>query len=85
MKLRSLRALTAVPVLTAVVLSAPAFGDQLKMKNGDVITGEFKKIEDGELFIEPTYGSEFSVDLAEIASVAEDQEFEIELESGEKI
>ena len=85
MKLRSLRALTVVPVLTAVVLSAPAFGDQLKMKNGDVITGEVKKIEDGELFIEPTYGSEFSVDLAEIASVEADQAFEIELESGEKI
>jgi putative salt-induced outer membrane protein YdiY len=85
MKLRFLRALTAVPVLTAVVLSAPAFGDQLKMKNGDVITGEVKKIEDGELFIEPTYGSEFSVDLAEIASVEADQAFEIELESGEEI
>ena len=85
MKLRSLRALTAVPVLTAVVLSAPAFGDQLKMKNGDVITGEVKKIEDGELFIEPTYGSEFSVDLAEIASVESDQVFEIELASGEEI
>ena len=85
MKLRSLHALTAVSVLTAVVLSAPAFGDQLKMKNGDVITGEVKKIEDGELFIEPTYGSEFSVELAEISSVEADRAFEIELETGEEI
>jgi putative salt-induced outer membrane protein YdiY len=85
MKLRSLRALTAAPMLVAAVLSAPALADQLTMKNGDVITGEIEKIEDGELFIEPAYGSEFSVDLAEIASIEADQVFEIELENGDKV
>jgi putative salt-induced outer membrane protein YdiY len=85
MKLRSLRALIVAPVATAALLSAPAFADQLKMKNGDVITGEVKKIEDGELFIEPAYGSEFSVDLAEIESIEAEKAFEIELESGEEI
>ena len=85
MKLRSLRALTAAPMLVAAVLSAPAMADQLTMKHGDVITGEIEKIEDGELFIEPAYGSEFSVDLAEIASIEADQVFEIELENGDKV
>jgi putative salt-induced outer membrane protein YdiY len=81
--LRYLRATS--PLLAMLVLSAPALADRLTMKNGDVITGEVQKIEDGELFIDPAYGSEFSVDLAEIASVEADQVFEIELESGEKI
>ena len=85
MNLRSMRALAAAPVLAVMLLPAPALADQLKMKNGDLITGEVKKIEDGELFIEPAYGSEFSVELTEIASIETEEAFEIELESGEKI
>ena len=77
--------LRALPILAALTFTFPVLADQLKMKNGDVITGEVKKIEDGELFIEPDYGSEFSVDLGEIASVETNQIFEIELESGEKV
>ncbi|MEJ2401957.1 MAG: DUF481 domain-containing protein [Xanthomonadales bacterium] len=85
MKLRFPRARTVAVLLVTASLSAPALADQLKMKNGDVITGEVKKIEDGELFIEPAYGSEFSVDLDEIASIETEGTFEIELESGEKL
>jgi putative salt-induced outer membrane protein YdiY len=85
MKMRYLRALSLAPMLAVAALSTPLLADQLKMKNGDVITGEVKKIEDGKVFIEPAYGSEFSVDQAEVASIEADQTFEIELESGEEI
>jgi putative salt-induced outer membrane protein YdiY len=85
MKLRTLRALTLAPMAAALALSGPALADQLKMKNGDVITGEVKKLEDGKVFIEPAYGSEFSVDLAEVVSIEADQVFEVELENGEKV
>ena len=55
------------------------------MKNGDIITGNISKIEDGEVYIEPSYADEFSVDLAEVVSIDADQTFEIELEDGSKV
>jgi putative salt-induced outer membrane protein YdiY len=85
MTTRSLRAVTLATSVAVMALAAPAFADQLKMKNGDVITGEVKKIEGGSVFIEPGYGSEFSVDLAEVVSIEADQVFEVELESGKEV
>lgn len=56
----------------------------LYMKNGDQITGTIKKIWDGEVYIEPSYADEFTVDQAEIASMLADTErqFDLELEDG---
>jgi hypothetical protein len=69
----------------ATLFAAPALADQVQMKNGDIITGNISKIEDGEVFIEPSYADEFSVDLAEVVSIDADQTFEIELEDGSKV
>jgi putative salt-induced outer membrane protein YdiY len=63
-------------------MTGSVHADQVRMKNGDVITGSVSKIEDGELFIEPAYADEFSVDLAEVESVESETVFEIELKDG---
>ncbi len=77
MRLKSWTAL-----LLAVMGSAnaiPAAADVITMNNGDRITGNISRIWDNELFIEPEYGDEFSVDLEAVASIQGDEQFEIEL------
>jgi putative salt-induced outer membrane protein YdiY len=79
------RLVTAFVFAVMATLTAPALADQVLMKNGDIITGNISRIEADEVFIEPSYADEFSVDLAEVASIEADQTFEIELEDGSKV
>lgn len=77
-------------VATAVSLAiftytAPLLADQVNMRNGDIITGNISVIEDGEVFIEPSYAEKFAVDLAEVVSIDADRAFEIELKDGSKV
>ena len=85
MPTRFRRIAAAALFFTALVSAMPVLADQVMMKNGDVITGNINKIEDGEVFIEPSYADEFSVDLAEVVSIDADQTFEIELKDGSKV
>jgi len=83
---RIFRYFSCLPAVLAVLtLSVTAQADQIRMKNGDVITGTVKKIESSKLFIEPAYGSEFSVDLAEVVSIDAETMFEVELDDGSKL
>ena len=54
----------------------------IHMTNGDRITGTIKKIWDGDVFIEPAYADEFSVDKVDIAYMEDDRQFDLELEDG---
>lgn len=82
MKLKHL--LIAVPCALAFVAPLGAVAnDRIVMKNGDIITGEISKIVDDEVYIEPAYADEFSVDIAEVVSVHTDQVFEVELPGAE--
>lgn len=77
-----MRLKTWIVVLLPVIGTAtaiPAAGDVITMNNGDRITGNITKVWDNELFIEPDYGDEFSVDLEAVASIQGDEPFEIEL------
>jgi putative salt-induced outer membrane protein YdiY len=82
---RIFRGTAAIALVASVFMPGLVLADQIKMKNGDVITGNISKIEDGEVFIEPAYADEFSVDLAEVISIDADQTFEIELEDGSEV
>ena len=74
------RSLLAVLAATVGMLAMGSIqADQIRMKNGDVITGSVTKIEDDKLFIEPDYADEFSVDLAEVVSIEAEEVFEIEM------
>ncbi len=55
------------------------------MKNGDRITGSISKIWDGDVFIEPDYADEFTVDQVDIAYIEADRQFDLELEDGTSI
>ena len=59
--------------------------DVLVLKNGDRITGDISRIWDDEVLIEPEYTDEFDVDLSAVAHIESDRNFEIELDSGEKV
>ncbi|MEM9333374.1 MAG: DUF481 domain-containing protein [Pseudomonadota bacterium] len=62
-----------------LALSPAAVADMVFMKNGDRISGEVKRIWDGDLFIDPEYGDEFSVELVQVLRIESDREFEVEL------
>ena len=57
----------------------------ITMKNGDRITGDIKKIWDGEVFIEPAYADEFSVEQSEVAAIEDDRPFDIEYADGTEV
>jgi hypothetical protein len=79
------RVILASSLILAFVLPATAIADRLLMQNGDVITGKVSKIEDGKVFIEPSYADEFSVKLAEVVSIEAETVFEVELEDGNTV
>jgi putative salt-induced outer membrane protein YdiY len=68
----------------AIATLAPSFAtaDILYLKNGDRITGEIKRIWDGEVTIEPEYSDEFQVDLPLVERIESDRDFEIEMPDG---
>jgi len=69
-------------LLSLTFISGSLFADQLIMKNGDIITGNISKVADDKIFIEPSYTDEYSVDIAEVASMVAEQEFDVELNDG---
>ena len=85
MQTRTRRFLLASLFTAASLLPGALLADQLKMKNGDVITGEVKKVEDNKVFIKPAYASEFSVDMAEVISIQAEKVFEMQLEDGSEV
>jgi putative salt-induced outer membrane protein YdiY len=65
--------------------SSLANADKIYLKNGDIITGEIKKIWDDEVTIEPTYSDEFQVDLPDIDYIVSDMDLDVELQDGRKV
>ncbi len=59
--------------------------DRLVMKNGDIITGNISKIVKNEVFIDPAYVDEFAVALADVASVENEETFEMEMSDGRDV
>jgi len=64
------------------LLPCDSMAEQIVMKNGDIISGQVKKIEDGELFIEPEYADEFAVDMEVVESIRSSTLYEIEMADG---
>jgi len=85
MNIPTRRAACACYLSLLCLLPGVALGDQLVMKNGDVISGSISKITDGDVYIEPSYADEFAVSLAEVASIESDKILEIELKDGTEL
>ena len=69
-------------VASGGLMVTTAHADVLVLKNGDRITGEVKRIWDGEVSIEPEYSDEFDVDLEVVDHIESDREFDVELWDG---
>ena len=67
------------------LLPLSAHSGVITMKNGDRITGDVKRIWDGEVYIEPEYADEFTVDQSAVAAIEDDRPFEIEYRDGTKV
>ena len=69
-------------IISSALLCFSAQADILVLKNGDRITGDIKRIWDGEISIEPQYSDEFEVDVSAVEHIESDREFELELDDG---
>ena len=79
----SLHVIAALLLVTSGgLLVNSAHADVLVLKNGDRITGDVKRIWDGEVSIEPEYADEFDVDLEVVDYIESDRDFDIELDDG---
>lgn len=70
--------------LIALVASAAQAADVVVMKNGDRISGEVKKLWNGEVFIEPEYGDTYAIEIEYVAHVITEEDFEIEFREGRR-
>ena len=65
------------------VFSGVTHAGVLVLTNGDRITGDIKKVWDGEIYIEPSYSDEFTVDVEAVQYMEDQEDFEIELVEGQ--
>ena len=80
---------TAPRMLTLLALllfstDSLAANDYVIMKNGDRITGEVEKIWNEEVFIEPSYGDTYAIELEYVAYIHTEEEFEVEFVRGRR-
>ncbi len=80
-----MRHLISLGFVVCLSLASNAAADVVFMKNGDRISGEVKRVWDGELFIDPEYGDEFAVDLDQVLRIESEREFEVELRDHSEI
>lgn len=73
-----------LPAMAACLLMAgPARADEVRMANGDVLSGRVVKVEGGTLTFETGYSAPVKIDVSKIASIRTDGEVEVHLEGGE--
>jgi putative salt-induced outer membrane protein YdiY len=65
------------------VFSSVVHAGVLVLTNGDRITGDIKKIWDGEIYVEPSYSDEFTVDVEAVQYMEDEEAFDIELVEGQ--
>ena len=70
--------------IAAITINSAA-ASVLVMKNGDRITGTVKKIWGGDVFIEPDYADEFTVDQSAVAYIVDSREMTVVMKSGAKL
>lgn len=66
-------------------LSGAAFGDEIRVKNGDRITGKVTKVTSANIMISTEYAGSISVSLASIEGISSDVVFHFELKDGSAV
>ncbi len=71
---------------TAGAAKAPERRDLVVMKNGDRITGKIKKLDHGQLFIEPPYVvAPIPVDWLQVERIESTAKFQLEMSGGKRL
>ena len=73
--------LVAALALT-IGLAAPALSDVVRLKSGDVVTGEIKIFDDDDLTIDPEFTDEIKIELKHIASIESTKPMVVSYEDG---
>jgi putative salt-induced outer membrane protein YdiY len=71
----------ATAVLLALLVN-PAVADEIRMKNGDVLTGQILKKETDRVILKTTYAGEVPIQWSEVANVITDQPLHVVLSDG---
>lgn len=77
--------LTAAAAGIVIVFSHPAWGDQVHMKNGDVLTGKIVKKETDRVIFRTDYAGEIPILWGQIANLTSDQPVQIVLLDGTSV
>ncbi len=64
--------------------TSSASADTVKLKNGDTLTGKVVSILDGKVTLTTAAAGEIKIDLAQVETLATDDEIEVELATGSK-
>jgi putative salt-induced outer membrane protein YdiY len=75
----------AVAAGLAIVFSHPAWGDQVRMKNGDLLTGKIVKKETDRVIFQTDYAGEIPLQWDQIANITSDQPVQIVLLDGTSV
>lgn len=59
--------------------------DQVKLKNGDVVTGKISSLAGGKLVVETAYAGKVTIDWAQVVSVKSDAPIKVTLVTGEEV
>lgn len=74
---------TVLSAFAIVALAAaPAFGDSVKLKNGDTLTGKVVSVLDGKVTLATDAAGEIKIDLAQVETLSTDAPITVELPNG---
>jgi putative salt-induced outer membrane protein len=59
--------------------------DEITLKDGSVLKGEIKRVEDDELVLDTDYADDVFIEVEHIVGIESDQQYTIHLNAGEKI
>ncbi|HZV98902.1 MAG TPA: DUF481 domain-containing protein [Methylophilaceae bacterium] len=85
MRLKHPGKLASLLALCLTVLCGPVMADQVKLKNGDMLTGEIVKKETTTLIFRTSYAGELSIQWSEIESLNSDKPVHIVLSDGSSL
>ena len=85
MHVRSIRLAGALLAAAMATLPGTLLADRLIMKNGDVISGDIASIIDQKVNIKPAYTDAIAVNLADVATIEADENYQVVLQDGTQV